>query len=416
MPEFAQAHRNRGILLEKMNRLEEARCALLDALKLAPGNVPAMLILARLDRRAGEIHKARKQLELLLDQELEPADRARVMIELGHVLDILGDGPAAYSALESGQELLAQSEVGDAQGESFVDTIERNLRCFTKQRVDAWSRDSREDDARTPIFLVGFPRSGTTLVEQILAAYPAVRTSGEAPIIGMLAYGLTKTLGRPASYPETIDDLSAAEVRELRGRYWDQVNHVIGDDLGNGLFVDKMPMNIVHLGLIYRLFPQAKVLVTLRDPRDVCLSCFFQEFEPNEATVHFYNIESTAALYERVMTLWLHYRQVLGLACFEFRYEDLVDNFRGAVETLLSFLCLEWNDQVLDYHKAAQERYISTPSYQGVVQPVYGGSVGRWHRYREQLEPFLPALEPFVEQFGYTPAGQHGRIVSRPMA
>jgi len=147
------------------------------------------------------------------------------------------------------------------------------------------------------------------------------------------------------------------------------------------------------------------VIVALRDPRDVCLSCFQQRFSPNNATLNFLDIERTARLYGAVMGMWLAQRGHHAFAYHELRYEDLTADFEACARGLVSFLGLGWDKRMLKFYEHAPVRPINTPSYEAITQPVHTGAVGRWKRYAGQLAPILPTLEPFVEAFGYEPRG-----------
>jgi hypothetical protein len=155
------------------------------------------------------------------------------------------------------------------------------------------------------------------------------------------------------------------------------------------------------VGLIYRLFPRAKILLALRHPCDVVLSGFMQAFKPNAAMVHFGDLADTARFYASVMGLWRRYAEVLPLEVLTTRYEDLVTDFEAETRRILAFLELPWDDSVLTYAERAKSRAIATPSYHQVVQPIYARSVGRWRNYREQMADVLPLLRPFVDVFGY---------------
>ena len=165
--------------------------------------------------------------------------------------------------------------------------------------------------------------------------------------------------------------------------------------------VDKLPLNLVDAGLISLLFPDARIIVALRDPRDAVLSCFMQDFRLNDAMAAFLGRASTAGLYHAVMSLWLHYRTVLALPWMEYRYEDLVADFEGTVRDLLSFVGEPWDPVVLRYREAIPGRAISTPSYAAVTSPIHGQAVERWRRYADWLAPEAAVLAPYVAAFGY---------------
>jgi hypothetical protein len=243
---------------------------------------------------------------------------------------------------------------------------------------------------------VGFPRSGTTLTEQVLAAHPAVRTLDEQPFLERAALELAAA---GFEYPEDLERAPPSLIETLRRGYLER----IGDAGARRWTVDKMPLNLVYLPLARRLFPAARVVVALRDPRDVAVSCYAQVFRPNPAMVHFLTLEGTADLYVAVMGLWQTLRVGLDLPWLETRYEDLVGDFRSAAGRLLDFLDEPWDEAVTRFDQVARETPRSTPSYAEVTRPVHGGAVARWRAHARHLAPIEARLSPFVEAFGYDP-------------
>jgi hypothetical protein len=254
--------------------------------------------------------------------------------------------------------------------------------------------------ARTPVFLIGFPRSGTTLLDQILASHPEVSTLEERDTLLDAASELMSTeqaFGRWASLQHT-------EIERLRGLYWQRVTAGTAGAPQTRVFVDKQPLNAVLLPLIHRLFPAARIVLALRDPRDVVLSCFQQRFGMNVAMYQLLRLDTAAAYYDAVMRLIEVSRGKLPLALHVVKYEDIVARFEATVRELLVFLELQWDERVRRYTETARERTISTPSASQVVRPLYGSARGKWRNYRAFLEPCLPTLAPWVQSLGYEPA------------
>jgi len=208
-------------------------------------------------------------------------------------------------------------------------------------------------------------------------------------------------MGADFRYPEDLGKLPVEVLSRLRAAYWRQVCESLGEDAAGGRLLDKMPMNIRHLEFIRRLFPAARVIAVLRDPRDACLSNFMQNYEPDQGMAPFLSLEGTAAAYESVMGLWLRYRDVLPLTYLEVRYEDLVADFETTTRSVIDFVGAEWNERIRRFHRSVRTRQVSTPSYRDVASPIYGRAVARWQRYEKYLKPVLPVLEPFVSEFGY---------------
>ncbi|MDA0700698.1 MAG: sulfotransferase, partial [bacterium] len=257
-----------------------------------------------------------------------------------------------------------------------------------------------------PVFLVGFPRSGTTLTEQILAAHPRLLTTDEEPFLPDLTREWPALAG--VAYPHGLASLSDDAVAQLRDRYRAALAERFGAGAEGRRVVDKLPLNILHLGLIRRLFPTAPVIVALRDPRDVVLSCFMQQFAPNASMVQFFDLARSARFYAAVMGLWLGWRDGLAPAALESRYEDVVQDVEGAARRLIAHVGEPWTDAVLGYAAAARGRAITTPSYRDVGEPIHGRARGRWRRYEKQLAPVLGILDPYARALGYPPAPGKG--------
>lgn len=391
---------NLASALELSNDLPEAEVEARTVCESAPGFPMARLILARVLRRLRQADKALEILTPLLDMDLGPTDRIEVLYEQGLILDVLGSFPDAFAAFSRYNALQAQRPEA--------------LRCdagrFLAQVRDwsGWVEAGRRPPAgrsagevRPPVFFVGFPRSGTTLVEQALMSHPDVVTTEEISPLGRVekaARDLARAQGR--GFPGWLDSAAEDDLEDLRRLFASEATRTLGD-IGGRTLVDKLPLNIVLLGLVERLWPDARILVALRDPRDACLSCFIQKFSLNDAMAGFLDIETTGTTYAEVMGLWLSYRDSLSLPIHEYRYEDLVEDFETTIRTILDFIGVGWHDEVSRYREAAKGRVVKTPSYREVTAPVHQRAVYRWTGYKRELEPVLPLLTPFVQAFGY---------------
>ena len=388
---------NLASALERLNDLAGAEAAVETALALAP-DAPVLLYLrASLAHRQGRLDEARGHLEAMLAGELSEEHRGEALCERGEVLDKLEESAAAFRAFAEGNALRAgRPAARNADGERFLERVAQAREGLTAQRIAAMAARAPADTRTAPVFFVGFPRSGTTLMERALKACPEIVTTDErsplAPVLDELSQG--------GSYPESLDELTGEEIVALRENFWASAVVTLGP-LEERLLVDKMPLNLVNLGLANGLFPEARVLVALRDPRDACLSCYMQRFQFSDAMVNFLDLERTARTYAAVMDLWLANRERLSLPWLEYRYEDLVEDLEGTVKGVLDFIGLPWRHEVLDYAEATKDEAVTTPSYRRVSEAVDRAAVGRWRRYREELAPVLPLLEPFVRALGY---------------
>ena len=401
-PEHPDAHAGLAGALETLNRRGEAGKAARKALTLDGEHIPAAIVLARIERSEGQAAAARDRLRRLQDAGV--ALGAPAFTELGQAHDRLGEYEEAFDAFARAKRHMSE-KVGDAAKAwraNYLRHIGRYRKWYDPSRAAGWEAPAHPTYRAAPVFFVGFPRSGTTLLEQILDSHPGLATSGEEPLLTRLQQALPKILGRDDAFPEVLDGLGPDEVAALGEWYMGEAERRLGIDLVAPRLVNKLPLNIVNLGLARRIFPAAPVIVALRDPRDVVLSCFMQNFRVNQAMAHFLSVEGTARLYAAVMELWLHYRSDAGLNAIEYRYEDLVTDTEDVARRVFDFLGEPWDDSVLQYQSRASERFVSTPSYADVSTPIYDRSIGRWRNYARHLAPALPILAPFVREFGYS--------------
>lgn len=403
-PGNAEAHATLGLVHERRHDLEAAEASARAALEAEPGNVGARLLLAQVEARTDRPESARDRLTQLLSEDgLSPTNRAYGAGRLGKVLDRLGQYEEAFHWFARSKEAI--SEVYEAsrgkteEGDIYAPESIREIGRFFRSHPFAEWPEYRPSRPMAITFMVGFPRSGTTLLEQVLASHPGIMTLDERPT---LSHVMADFLLPPERLHRLLE-LSPSEIDSYREIYRGETCRFLGTGAfpEDKLVVDKLPMNTVMLGLIWRLFPEARIIWALRDPRAVCLSCFMQTFGPNDAMANLLSLDSIADYYDTVMGLGLEFRDALPLEQHELRYEDLVDDLEGEARRLLDFLGLPWDPAVLDYRRTARGHWISTPSYQQVVRPLYGDAKERWRHYEQRLEPVLPVLRPYLERLGY---------------
>ncbi|MBV8593985.1 MAG: sulfotransferase, partial [Caulobacteraceae bacterium] len=287
--------------------------------------------------------------------------------------------------------------VGALGLESGVELVERLLAYF-RDGDTPWSVHTPDPvkGPRRHAFLVGFYRSGTTLLEQILASHPDVRILEEKPILETLAL---EYMADDAGLAR-LARLGADEAEGLRARYWDEVARA-GVAADRAAFVDKLPVGALWAPFIRKVFPGAGLIVIRRDPRDVVLSCFRHRFHPAPILSEFTDLERTARLYAGVMALTELYGERLGIEAMDLRQEDLVADFEGEARRVIDFLGVPWRDEVRGFAADAREREIRTPSADQVRRGLNASGVGHWRGYAAELAPVAPILAPWVAQFGY---------------
>jgi tetratricopeptide (TPR) repeat protein len=333
---------------------------------------------------------------------LTPDQRAEAELLAGEALDGLGRPAEAFAAFTRGKGALRALYATRAAGrEGEAEKLGRLAAWFAAADPAPWrTAPAAAPDPDRPghAFLLGFPRSGTTLLEQALAGHPDLASLEEAPTLAEPYDALMTT---PAGL-ERLARLSAAEAATWRAGYWREVDARCPEARGR-LFLDKAPAGTLYLPLIAKLFPQAKVLFALRDPRDVVLSCFRNSFQMNALTYAFTDLAETARCYTATMALAEAGRQVLPLAVTEVRLERLVDDFEGELRRICAFLGLEFAPGMTDVAATARRRTPRTPSAAQVRAGVNRQGIGRRRAYAAELAPIRPILAPWIERFGYDP-------------
>ena len=377
-------------LHERQNRIPEFAAVLARLETLDPDLVELPLLQARLCYRRGDLAQA-LELARASPEVSDPGSRAQL---IGQISDRMGDAAAAFDAfVEMNSDLGIGADVAAARGTAYRQMLAKRVRLATRRWVRGWRRSSYRTDQPQPVFLVGFPRSGTTLLDTLLMGHRDVCVTEEKPMLEAVA--------RSIGGYERLADLDDGELDTLRNLYFAKAaEHV--PDLGGRILVDKQPFAMVEAPLIHRMFPSAKILFVQRHPCDVVLSCFITRFDPTGALINFTTLTGTAALYDEMMRFWGQCRTILPLIVHRVRYERLVEDAEPEMRALTAFLGLQWTDAILDNRSTAKERgFINTPSYAQVAEPLYDRSIGRWERYRAQMKPVLPILAPWAERMGY---------------
>jgi tetratricopeptide (TPR) repeat protein len=361
----------------------------------------ALWLQGRLAHARGDAAGTRDALARLLRRpDLKAEQQAEANLLLGLALGELGDSKQAFAMAESGKRIQRDAYAARAAGRESEVAKLRRLGSWLKGISADWSLKlpPAPGAAETHVFLLGFPRSGTTLLEQVLAAHPRVATLEEAPTLAAAYQAFLSGSEACAA----LTDLGAEEAAAWAEHYWKKVRECDIDVAGR-LFVDKQPAGTLTLPIIARLFPRARILFALRDPRDVVLSCFRQAFRMNAMTYAFTDLGETAACYDACMRLAEQAQARLKLAWAEVRHEALVEDFDAELGRIVDFLGLEPDPGMSGFAHAAGTRTIRTPSAHQVRAGLNRRGLGRWRDYRSALAPVLPILAPWVERFAYGP-------------
>lgn len=388
-PGNAAAYVGLAFALDLLNR-EQDLPALKQQADAAAIDAPSRAVIDALrDRRLGRDAQALETLEIARPA-LTPAQYIQ---QRGALLDRLGRSAEAFASFEELNALtLADPSAPRKRAASYRAAIARSNALLTPTWLEGWTPPIPQDRP-APVFLLGFPRSGTTLLDTMLLSDPHVRVLEERPFIADLETELGGI--------EALPTLDADTIRAARARYFDRAAQLA--DIGEStVLIDKHPMHLVSVLTIRRLFPEARFVLALRHPCDVLLSCFMTGFSINDAMANFLDLGDAAALYDLAFTHWQQTRDLCGLAVSTVVYEDLVRDPEGQLRPVFADLGLDWPKQGVDHRDAARRRgAVPTASYAQVTEALYSRAAGRWVRYAAQLAPVLERLRPWAERFGY---------------
>lgn len=385
-PEFGESHLELGRLYEATNRTD-ALAALLASLDPEACPPEVSFLHAWLAQREGRYEDAARHAAAI-PSTIHPI-RSQALI--GNIAERLGDSKRAFAAFAAmNAEAVAESPAGP--GPTYRERLEADLARWTPQWAGKWTPPAPADPAeRDPIFLVGFPRSGTTLLDTMLMGLPELCVLEERPMVA----GVARMVGEAdlaSLSPDQIVQLREAYFASARAEGWDGVRWL----------VDKHPLNMARVPLILRLFPKARFILAERHPADVVLSCFMANFTLNHAMRSFTNIEEAARTYDTAFRAWTRAEELFAPDARAVRYERLVEDPRAELQPLVAWLGLDWDDRLLDHQQTARSRSrVRTASYAQIGEKLYTHARGRWRRYAEELAPVMPILEPWAERMGY---------------
>jgi tetratricopeptide (TPR) repeat protein len=361
----------------------------------------ALTVESALALRDKDYPRARNAVGALLALEPTPSSEANANFTLARIADKEGKPDEAMEFLGKAHAFQFRQAVDIAPDIALSE--EEPLR-IAMQRMTPEQCHFAADAAATgatvsPVFIVGFPRSGTTMLEQMLDAHPRFVAMDEQLT---LQHCIQQMQASGLRYPQQLDLLDEQGLRRIREGYWGEVAKVVDVPDGTSL-VDKNPLNLLRLPMIRRVFPSAKIILALRHPCDVMLSCYMQNFRSPAFMTLCSSLERLARSYVNSMECWIHHERLLKPDVLALRYEETVAGFEQQINRIAGFLGIEEMEFLEGFAShAASKPYISTPSYAQVVEPVNARSVARWYPYRKYFEPVLPILRPVADHWGYS--------------
>jgi tetratricopeptide (TPR) repeat protein len=402
--EIPDAQLELAVLYERRHRVDEAFALIEGCLRAEPDYLEALLFKARLLRRMKDEPGAESIFrKLAASEQAHPLVRAQAWTEIAQSLDRHGDYDGAMTTILKCKEILAQHE-GPVLRES--ETLQSHLRNLAESVTPAYFRKWVEAGKAFPpkkmAVLASFPRSGTTLLEQVLDSHSGLVSSDEREAFARDIFpAMWRTAKTPLPTVETLDAVPIELLAAQRARCLNYMEAALNEQIQDRVHLDKNPTLTLLIPGMLRLFPEAKLLIALRDPRDVVLSCFMQYLPLNPNSVCFLTLERTARRYAHDMGIWRRLREMICSPWLEIRYENTVAELEKEVRRALEFLELPWEPQILNYRQRLKEKAVSSPTYEAVSKPIYTSAIGRWKNYQKYLEPCLEILQPSIEAFGY---------------
>lgn len=381
---------------------DSARSFAQRALSLNPREPTAIVALAMADIAEGAFQSAEERLRPLLgDPSIAGHTRALMLGFYADAMNGLDRTEEAFAAYKTKNEELYRLNEPRFAGHRRATDIFNDVATYLEGLPDGKAPIAEKpavsgDGPREHVFLLGFIRSGTTLLEQVLGSNADVAVLEERETLADIAPPFLLEAGGL----DRLSALSDDELRELRARYWERVREFGGEPNGK-VFIDKQPLNTFNLPVIAKLFPGAKILFALRDPRDVVFSCFRRHFEVNATMFEFLRLQDAARFYDAVMRVGTTSLEKFPLAVHRHRYEDMVEDFEAQVRAVCGFLGIAWDDSMRNFSENAKTREIRSPSVLQVRRALYREGVDQWKKYERQLSDILPILAPWVETFGY---------------
>jgi tetratricopeptide (TPR) repeat protein len=384
-PSKLAAHNNIGVALQALGRFEEAGEAYERALHIAPREAATHLNLAGLrrftagDPRLGALEKLAEHMTTL-----DAENRISLHFALGKAFGDLGQYERSFRHLRDGNALKrAQLKYDEKE---MLSLFERIRTTFSPELMQ--QKAGGGDDSTTPVFIVGMPRSGTTLVEQILASHSKVYGAGEIETFYQAVEKFRCRHGIATAFPDMVSAVSQQALRDLGSDY---VRLIKAATPRAERIVNKLPLNFKYVGLIHLALPNARIIHVRRDPLDTCFSCFSLLFVGNQSFT--YDLGELARYYRGYAALMEHWRSVLPQGVMiEVQYEDLIADLKGQARAIVNHCGLPWEDACLAFHKTP--RPVKTASSVQVREPVYRTSVGRWRHYENFLQPLIQTLNP----------------------
>ena len=394
---FIESHYNLMELYEKGNQNDKLESIVNNFEKLFKANSITSLYRGHILYKKDLFLEAIKSLESFSIENNINLEVDRINL-LGKSYDKIGNINDAFLSFEKANLLNTNLKIEGINKNNFLNEIKIRINYFKNIKI-VEKLPKQSQNYQDPVFMIGFPRSGTTLLDTILRSHPMIEVIEEKSSVKKIVNSLNKLTN---NIFEGFNNIKDVNIKEIRKNYFEDLLSYINHHDKDFIYIDKLPLNIVYIAEILKIFPHAKFIISLRHPCDCILSCYMQNFKLNDSMSNFLNLKDTAVTYDLIMNLLKIYKSKFNFNFYEIKYENLISKFDNEIKNLLGFLELPWNDSVLEYQKTASERErIFTPSYDQVIKPLYLKSAGRWKKYENKLSNVYPILEPWIKEFKY---------------
>ncbi len=395
-PDMLQAYKNLFFIYNRSNQFEKLK-KILDKSKLNLGNNSIINFFQGIyDFENKDFKSVIENFEKIKIDKKEIREFIIKNELLAKSYDYIGDFNKSFKYFVEANNSIFQSYKNKYKKKYYINLINQRIKFYSKFDLKKWN--SKFSEQSDPVFLVGFPRSGTTLLDTILRTHNSIEVIEEKPIVQKFINNLTIKIKNDFS---NLEKIKKTDYNKIRNIYFEERNKHVKLDK-NKIFIDKLPLNLIFIGEICRFFPNAKFIFSKRNPYDTVLSCFMQQFAPNDAMMNFTNLNDTATFYDLSMSLYKQYYKFFRSNIHEIKYEDVVNNFDNTIKKLLEFLNLEWEEEVKKFYFTASKRgIISTPSYNQVSKPLYKKSINRWKNYEDKFQKIKPKLKKWIDEFKY---------------
>ncbi len=375
-----------GDAYESNGKFRQARMQYLSILRREPDSALALARLLQLRDATPEPEQVERARQLANDPATKEDGRIRLNVALGYYHDRQKQYDEAFQRLQRGYDVLASREPFDSDG--YTRAIDALIKELTADFFASAPTSGLASER--PVFVVGMPRSGTTLTEQILASHSQVAAGGELSSLLKVSYQIQELSSTGEPYPRGLKVIGRDGLSTMAQRYLDDLDRVSET---TPRVTDKLPFNFMHLGVIALLFPNARIIHCRRQPLDNCLSCYFTSFADQ---IRFANqLDTLGRYYLDYDRLMKHWHEVLPVEIFDLQYETLIEDTEPTVRALIDHCGLPWEDACLSFHET--QRAVRTPSRWQVRQPIYKGSMARWRNYESQLQPLVEILAPVLD-------------------